>query len=110
MTMTTFESIVIIATLVLGTMLTRFLPFIIFTPRKKAPPYINYLGKVLPFAMIAFLVVYCLKDAVFSNYKGLPELIGIIFIIIVHKIWHNTLFSIAFGTIFYMILVQNIFI
>ena len=57
------------------TMLLRFLPFILF--RKQTPPYISYLGQVLPAAIIGMLVVYCLKDTVltkapFGALKSLP--------------------------------------
>ena len=55
------------------------------------------------------LVVYCLRDAVFSSWHALPELIAIAITAIVHKIRHNTLLSIAIGTAAYMLLVQNIF-
>ena len=60
--------------------------------------------------MIGLLVVYCLKDAVFTSWHGLPELIAIVFIVALHKWKKNTLLSIAGGTILYMILVQNLFV
>ena len=90
-------------------MLTRFLPFLIFPEGKTPPKYITYLGTVLPYAVIGLLVVYCLKDAVFSAYHGLPELIAIVFIFVLHKWKKNTLLSIAGGTVLYMVLVQNFF-
>ena len=73
--MTTAQSIITILAVVLGTMITRFLPFIIFPEGKEPPAYITYLGTVLPYAVIGLLVIYCLKDAVFTSYHGLPELI-----------------------------------
>ncbi len=77
--MTTAQRIITILVVVAGTMLTRFLPFLIFPEGKTPPKYITYLGTVLPYAVIGLLVVYCLKDAVFSAFHGLPELIAIVF-------------------------------
>lgn len=107
--MTTTQRIITILVVVAGTMLTRFLPFLIFPEGKTPPKYITYLGTVLPYAVIGLLVVYCLKDAVFSTFHGLPELIAIVFIFVLHKWKKNTLLSIAGGTILYMVLVQNFF-
>lgn len=107
--MTTAQSIITILAVVLGTMITRFLPFIIFPEGKEPPAYITYLGTVLPYAVIGLLVIYCLKDAVFTSYHGLPELISIVFIIVLHKWKKNTLLSIGAGTVLYMVLVQNFF-
>lgn len=107
--MTTTQSILTVLAVVLGTMATRFLPFLIFPEGKKLPAFISYLGTVLPYAVIGLLVVYCLKDAVFTNLHGLPELIAIAFIVVLHKWKHNTLLSIAAGTVLYMTLVQNVF-
>lgn len=108
--MTTSQSIITILAVVLGTMLTRFLPFLIFPENKTPPKSILYLGTVLPYAVIGLLVIYCLKDAVGTAYHGLPELISIAFIVILHNWKNNTLLSIGAGTVLYMILVQNIFI
>lgn len=107
--MTTTQSIITILAVVAGTMLTRFLPFLIFPEGKTPPKYITYLGTVLPYAVIGLLVVYCLKDAVFSEFHCIPEVIAIVCIYILHKWKKNTLLSIAGGTILYMILVQNVF-
>ncbi len=108
--MTITQQIITIALCVLGTMLTRFLPFIIFSNDKPTPAYIQYLGKVLPSAIFAMLVVYCLKDVSFiSGSYGLPEIIAIAFTIIIHLWKRKTLLSIASGTIIYMLLVQLVF-
>ncbi len=107
--MTTAQRIITILVVVAGTMLTRFLPFLIFPEGKTPPKYITYLGTVLPYAVIGLLVVYCLKDAVFSTFHGLPELLAIVFIFVLHKWKKNTLLSIAAGTVLYMALVQNFF-
>lgn len=107
--MTLTQQIITILAVVLGTMLTRFLPFIIFPEGKTPPPYITYLGKVLPYAVIGLLVIYCLKDAIFTNFHGLPELIAIVCIILLHKWKKNMFLSMGAGTAIYMLLVQTIF-
>lgn len=107
--MTVAQSALTILAVVAATMLTRFLPFLIFPEGKTPPAAVTYLGTVLPYAVIGLLVVYCLKDAVFTSWHGLPELIAILFTALVHKWRNNTLLSIAGGTILYMILVQNVF-
>jgi len=107
--MTTTQSVITILVVVAGTMLTRFLPFLIFPEDRTPPPYITYLGTVLPYAVIGLLVVYCLKDAFSSGHFAIPELISIAFITVLHKWKKNTLLSIGAGTVLYMILVQNFF-
>lgn len=108
--MTTVQSILTILAVILGTMLTRFLPFLIFPENKTPPKSILYLGTVLPYAVIGLLIIYCLKDVMGSAFHGLPAFIAIAFIVVLHNWKHNTLLSIGAGTVLYMILVQNIFI
>ena len=105
--MTLTEQMITIDLCVIGTMATRFLPFIIFNSKKPTPKYIEYLGKALPAASFGMLVIYCLKNvSVFSGSHGLPELIAIILTILLHLWKRQTLFSIAGGTVCYMLLVQ----
>lgn len=107
--MTNEQQIITILVVMFGTMITRFLPFIIFPSKKTPPAYIKYLGVVLPYAVMGLLVVYCMKDAIFTRLHGLPEVISMIIIFCLHKWKTNTLLSIGCGTIFYMFLVQYIF-
>lgn len=108
--MTLSEQIITIAICVLGTMLTRFLPFLIFSSKKPTPKYIDYLGKALPCSVFGMLVVYCLKSvSLFSGSHGIPELIAIAITAGLHLWKKQMLLSIAGGTIAYMILVQLIF-
>lgn len=109
MTMTITQQIITVAVVVLGTMTTRFLPFLIFPEGKEPPAVITYLGTVLPYAVIGLLVVYCLKDVPGSGHYGIPELIAILFIVALHKWKKSTLLSIGGGTVLYMVLVQTIF-
>ena len=107
--MTITQQIITIAAVVLGTMTTRFLPFLIFPEGKNPPDVVQYLGTVLPYAVISLLVVYCLKGVPESGSYGIPEAIAIVFIIFLRKWKRNTLLSIAGGTILYMALVQMVF-
>ncbi|MCI8865713.1 MAG: branched-chain amino acid transporter AzlD [Lachnospiraceae bacterium] len=104
--MTTLQKCITVVAVVLGTALTRFLPFFLFPEGKTPPKYISYLGSVLPYAVIGFLVVYSLKDVAVSPFHGLPEIISILFIAVLHKWRKNTLLSIGAGTALYMYLVQ----
>ncbi|RPJ99774.1 hypothetical protein BSBH6_03786 [Bacillus subtilis] len=110
MTMTMTQQIITIAMVVLGTMLTRFLPFMIFPSGKPTPKYVQFLGKALPSAVIGLLVIYCFKDvSLFSGSHGIPELIGAAAVVLLHFWKKNMLLSIAGGTIVYMALVQLFF-
>lgn len=108
--MTVTQQLITIGVVVLGTMLTRFLPFLIFPAGKPTPKYIQYLGKVLPAAVFGLLIVYCLRNVeILSGSHGLPELIAIVLLVVLHKWKRNMLLSIAGGTICYMVLVQMVF-
>ena len=107
--MTISEQIITIAICILGTMLTRFLPFLVFSSKKPTPKFIDYLGKALPCAVFGMLVVYCLKNvSLFSGSHGIPELIAIAVTAGLHLWKKQMLLSIAGGTIVYMLLVQLI--
>ena len=94
--MSVTQQIITIAMVVLATMLTRFLPFIVFPSGKPTPKYIQYLGKVLPAAVFGLLVIYCLKNVdVMTGSHGLPELISIAVVIGLHLWKRNMLISIA---------------
>ncbi len=104
------QKIITIILVVLGTMLTRFLPFLLFPAGKPTPKYIQYLGKVLPSAVFGLLIIYCLKNvSLLSGSHGIPELISIIAVIGLHLLKRQMLLSVAGGTICYMLLVQLVF-
>ena len=108
--MSVTEQIITIAAVALGTMLTRFLPFLLFPAGKPTPRYVQYLGKALPGAVFGLLVVYCLKNvSLLSGSHGLPELIAILVVAGLHLWKRRMLLSIAGGTICYMLLVQLVF-
>ena len=102
------RSVILIAVLAAVTILLRFLPFVVF--RKETPPYIAYLGKVLPPAIIGMLVIYCLKDiSPFVQPFGLPELIAAVCVVCAQVLKRNSLVSILAGTVIYMVLIRTIF-
>lgn len=104
------EQLITICMIALATIITRFIPFLIFK-ENNTPSYIHYLGKVLPAAVFSLLVVYCLKNvSLISSPFALPELISIAVIVVVHLWKKQTLLSVASGTICYMILVQQVFV
>lgn len=110
MSQTTIHGIMIVAAMMLGTMITRFLPFILFPAGKQTPKFVDFLGKTLPFATMGLLVVYCLKGvSLLAKPHGLPELLAILLIVFLHRLKGNSLLSIGAGTIFYMFLVQAVF-
>lgn len=104
------QAILMVAIMSIITFIIRGLPFVLFPGDKKTPPFISYLGKVLPYSIIAMLVIYCLKDVKFlDGLHGLPELISILCVVILHVWKRNNLLSIGGGTLLYMFLVQVIF-
>ena len=92
------------------TLLLRFLPFLIFGGKRETPPFIVYLGKVLPYAIMGMLVIYCLRGISFTAAANfLPELIACAVVVLAHVWKRNTLLSIISGTMCYMLLVQVVF-
>ena len=109
--MTILQQAITIILCALGTMLTRFLPFLVFTPKKPTPKYIQYLGSALPGAIFGMLVVYCLRGVdLLGPTHGLPELLAGATVVGLHLWKKNTLLSIAVGTALYMVLVQAVFV
>ena len=104
------HSLAIIGVVALCTVLTRALPFWILGGRKEVPATVQYLGKVLPPAIMAILVVYCLKNInLLEGSRGLPEFLAVALVAVLHLWKKSTLLSIGAGTVFYMILVQAVF-
>ncbi len=102
------HSLMLIAIMAGITMLLRFLPFFLFS--RKTPELVLYLGRVLPYSVIALLVVYCLRGTdLAGSTHGLPEMISVLAVLLLHKWRHNTLLSVLGGTFCYMLLVQSVF-
>ncbi|MCC8023107.1 MAG: AzlD domain-containing protein [Clostridiales bacterium] len=112
MPLSTTETLFIVAVVAVITFLTRALPFLLFRGEKELPRTVAFLGEVLPPAIIAVLIVYCLKDV--SVLKGaanfLPELLAVLVVAGLHLWRRNTLLSIGGGTLCYMLLVQFVFL
>lgn len=108
--MTVSQQLITIGMVILGTVLTRFLPFLLFPAGKPTPKYIQYLGTALPPAVFGLLVVYCLKGVnLFAASHGIPELLSIAAVVGLHLWKRQMLLSIAGGTLCYMLLVQLVF-
>lgn len=108
--MTLPQQLATIGLFVLGTMLTRFLPFLLFPAGKPTPKFLQYLAKVLPAAVFGLLIIYCLRNVdLFSGGHGLPELLAIAVVVGLHLWKKQMLLSIAGGTVCYMLLVQFVF-
>ena len=105
------EILGMIAAVAAGTILTRFVPFILFAARNKPPRFVIYLGRVLPPAMIGLLVVYCFKSvSLLESPHGLPEGMAAMLTVILHLWKGNVFLSIGAGTACYMFLVQSVFV
>ncbi len=109
MVLTTEQSLLIILVCGLCTQLERFLPFLLFG-RRQVPEFVRYLGRILPMAVIATLVVYCLRSVTFTGADTfVPQLIGVAVTVVLHLWKRNSLLSIFGGTACYMLLVQLVF-
>ena len=109
--LTPVQIVLTVVAVAIGAMATRFPPFFLFPEGKKPPQVVTYLGNVLPPVMMGLLVVYCLKEVPIVAFPhGLPELISIAFIVLIHLWRKNVLLSIGCGTALYMFLMQAVFI
>jgi branched-subunit amino acid transport protein AzlD len=107
--MTVTQQLITIGLCVLGTMATRFLPFLIFSEKRTTPVFVQYIGRFLPSAVFGMLIIYCLKDvSLLSGSHGVPELIAIVVTIALHLWKRQMLISIAGGTVCYMLLLHMI--
>lgn len=105
------SSLFIIVVVAVTTFATRALPFLVFPKGKEIPKVVKYLGRVLTPAVIGMLVVYCLKNTpVLEKPHGIPELIAVSTVAVLHVWRRNTLLSIGVGTVLYMFLIQVIFV
>ena len=110
MILTVPQTLIIIAAIALGVQISRWLPFLAFSGKKEMPPFIKYLGRVLPPALMGLIVVYCFKGTkLLTGSHGLPELIASAVVILTYKWKENLLLSVGGGTVVYMLLVQLVF-
>lgn len=107
MTMSLSQQTIVIAAVVLGTVLTRVLPFLLFPPGKGTPEFVRYLGGVLPSAALGLLVIYCYRNLdLAGGNRGIPELLSSAVVVGLHLWKKSMVLSIAGGTIFHMAVVQ----
>lgn len=107
----TLLAILTIAVTAICTFSTRLIPFALFGTRDKPPAIVSYLGKVLPPAVMAILIIYCLKDVDFNSANSImPQLISIAVVVLLHLWKRNNLLSIGVGTVCYMVLIQYVFV
>ena len=105
------EILIMIAVMAAVTLATRALPFIVFPANRKTPQAVLYLGRVLPFAIIGMLIVYCLRTVEpLGATHGLPELISIAVVAALYLWRKNSLIAVGAGTVLYMVLVQAVFV
>lgn len=108
--MTVTQTLITIGMAVLGTVATRFLPFLLVPAKKPTPKIIRYLGVMLPSAALGLLVIYSFKDvSILTGTHGIPELIATAVVVGLHLWKRQMLLSIAGGTILYMVLIQFVF-
>ena len=108
--LTTGQAIAAIAVMA-AVFLTRALPFLLFDRGESPPKIVLYLGRVLPPAVIAMHIIYCLKGISFASPAGwAPQFIAVGAVVALHLWKHNNLLSIFGGTILYMVLVQAVFV
>ena len=109
--LSTGHAVAAIAVMAGVTFLTRVLPFLLFDRGEAPPKIVLYLGRVLPPAIIAMLVIYCLRGISFAAPAGwAPQLIAVAAVVALHLWKHNNLLSIFGGTVLYMVLVQAVFV
>ena len=104
------QAMALILAMTAVTMATRFLPFLLLGDKRETPAFVSYLGKVLPYAIMGMLVVYCLKGVSVTQFSSVaPAALGVGITAGLHLWKHNTLLSILGGTVVYMVLVQMVF-
>lgn len=105
--MTDLQLLITVLAMALATMLTRFLPFILFPDHKPIPSFVTFLADRLPYASLGMLVVYALKDISLTTRPfGIPEFLSMVLIALVHHWKNNTLLSISSGLLLYLLLVN----
>lgn len=105
--MTITQQIITVSVAVMAILFTRFLPFFLFRSNKQAPSYILYLGKLLPSAIFAMLVIYCLRGINFSlSSHSLAQLLSVFATLLLHVRHRNMILSIVGGTLCYMLLIR----
>ncbi|MCQ2501652.1 MAG: AzlD domain-containing protein [Lachnospiraceae bacterium] len=100
-------TLILILTASVVTIALRALPFVLFGGNRQMPPVIHKVANLMPPAIIAVLVVYCLKNSIVNiTMESLAAGIAALATTLVHLWKRNTLASIAIGTIIYMVCIR----
>ncbi|GHU68569.1 branched-chain amino acid transport protein AzlD [Clostridia bacterium] len=109
--MTAAQTLIMVTIFAVTTFGTRILAFVLFPAGRPIPKFVEYLGKVLPFAITAMLIVYCLRNTVILvSPHGAPELLAVMLVVALYLLFKNSLIAIAAGTVAYMLMVQLLFV
>ncbi|MCQ2566996.1 MAG: AzlD domain-containing protein [Mogibacterium sp.] len=105
--MSNIETLILIAVLSLTVIITRGLPFMVFSRKNELPHIVKYLGSVLPSAMTGLLIVYCFKDYNWHEMTEIvPAIIAAASVCGIHLWKKNMILSIFTGTLIYMVLLR----
>jgi len=111
MQVTVGRSLLIIFLIAITIFSTRVIPFIVFPKGKEIPEMVQYLGRVLPYAVMGLLIVYCFKSTSVVTYPhAIPEAISVAVVVLTYVWKRNNLISIGLGTVLYMFLIQVVFV
>ena len=88
----------------LGTMFTRFAPFVLFKNIEIKGKYESLLHAI-PYATISLLLVYAFKDV--DKTTAVPTIIASTVCVLLYKWKRNTILSIVIPTAIYMLLIQG---
>ena len=107
--MTTVQALMTVFICAAVTVLIRASAFLLFPAGRQAPAFITWLSKQLPRAVMAMLLVYCLKDVSFTAVPAwVPTLAAVAVTAILHLWKRQMMLSIAGGTALYMVLIRLI--
>ncbi len=103
----TYHAIAIIAVATICTFITRVVPFALFGRNKAMPPLVKEIATKLPPAIIAILVIYCIKDVNLGDMtKFAATIISVVAVVVLHLWKRKILLSIGGGTVIYMVLLR----
>lgn len=101
------KTLVLIAVAAIITFALRAVPFVLFNDRRKMPDILVKLGQALPSAIMAVLIIYCLKDVGANLFTtGIPQIAAVAVVAVSYKWKHNTMLSIVMGTATNMCLIH----
>jgi len=107
LTVTDTQFVITVIVFAISVQITRALPFVVFRDASHLPGIIEYLGKVLPAAMMGLLVIYCFKDINITKVSEIVPAIAASLAVVGLHVWkRNTVLSISIGTVLYMVLIR----